>query len=104
MGTAFHLPIVHCTKLAQTLLDLHARFHTTVVAVHPHAGKTILQKSDYTKDLCLVFGSEGEGISKDILAVCNDAVAIPMQAGVDSLNVASASAVILYEVMRQRMV
>jgi tRNA G18 (ribose-2'-O)-methylase SpoU len=49
-----------------------------------------------------VFGSEGSGISKQVLSECDAPVAIPMQSGVDSLNVASASAVFLYEVKRQR--
>jgi tRNA G18 (ribose-2'-O)-methylase SpoU len=37
-----------------------------------------------------------------VLAACTDAVAVPMPAAVDSLNVASAAAVFLYEVNRQR--
>ncbi|MGA3246220.1 MAG: TrmH family RNA methyltransferase, partial [Bacteroidota bacterium] len=55
-----------------------------------------------TGDCCIVFGSEGEGINSAVLAACDDLVAIPMHKGVDSLNVASASAVFLYEVQRQR--
>jgi TrmH family RNA methyltransferase len=57
---------------------------------------------DLKRDVCVVFGAEGEGIRPEVLAICDEAVAIPMPAGVDSLNVGSASAVFLYEVERQR--
>jgi len=53
-------------------------------------------------DCCLVFGSEGTGLSAEVLAACDEAVAIPMPAAVDSLNVASAAAVFLYEATRRR--
>jgi tRNA G18 (ribose-2'-O)-methylase SpoU len=49
-----------------------------------------------------VFGSEGYGISDDVLAACDETLAIPMASGVDSLNVGGAAAVFLYEANRQR--
>jgi len=49
-----------------------------------------------------VFGSEGYGLSPSVLEACTDAVAVPMPVTVDSLNVASAAAVFLYEACRQR--
>ena len=63
--------------------------------------KTIMQ-ADFSGDCCLVFGSEGDGISKPVLEACNEAVAIPMPPTVDSLNVGAAAAVFLYEANRQR--
>jgi 23S rRNA (guanosine2251-2'-O)-methyltransferase len=53
-------------------------------------------------DCCLVFGSEGYGLAPPTLAACDEAAAIPMTPAVDSLNVASAAAVFLYEASRQR--
>jgi len=47
-------------------------------------------------------GSEGEGLRPGVLAVCDEAVAIPMPPDVDSLNVTSATSVFLYEANRQR--
>jgi tRNA G18 (ribose-2'-O)-methylase SpoU len=61
-----------------------------------------LGETNLTDDCCLVFGSEGHGISNEVLASCDQAVAIPMAAGVDSLNVSAAAAVFLYEASRQR--
>jgi TrmH family RNA methyltransferase len=50
----------------------------------------------------VVFGSEGYGLAPAVLEACCDAAAIPMQCGVDSLNVGSAAAAFLYEANRQR--
>jgi tRNA G18 (ribose-2'-O)-methylase SpoU len=72
------------------------------VAAHPHTDRKILSQADFTGDCCLVFGSEGTGISPAVLAACDEAVAIPMPPAVDSLNVGAAAAVFLYEVARQR--
>lgn len=102
MGTVFNLPVVHLASLVDSLLDLKSKHTMRVVAAHPHAERVALHQASMTGDCCLVFGSEGEGISTAVLAVCDDLVAIPMQEGVDSLNVASASAVFLYEAQRQR--
>ena len=59
-------------------------------------------KEIITGDCCIVFGSEGNGLSPQVLAACDEAVAIPMSGGVDSLNVSPAAAVFLYEAARQR--
>jgi tRNA G18 (ribose-2'-O)-methylase SpoU len=102
MGTVFTIPIVHCKSLAETLTLLRHSRKFKIVAAHPHAEEQSIQRMDFTGHCCIVFGSEGDGISPRVLSACDITSAIPMQLGVDSLNVASASAVFLYEVMRQR--
>lgn len=49
--------------------------------------------------LALVFGTEGDGLSQSTIAACDYTVRIPMAHGVDSLNVAAASAVVFYAVV-----
>jgi tRNA G18 (ribose-2'-O)-methylase SpoU len=88
-------------SLAQTLRDLRARGIRSIAA-HPRASGKTLSQSDFSNDVCLVFGSEGNGISETILEACDATVAIPMANGVDSLNVGAAAAVFLYEANRQR--
>lgn len=101
MGTVFQLPIVETASLTETLDYLRTRGVRTIAA-HPHADGQTLPQADFTKDCCVVFGSEGYGISPPVLAACDDAAAIPMPPMVDSLNVGSAAAVFLYEANRQR--
>ena len=102
MGTVFKLPIVQVENLVETVKDLRAAHGIRSIAAHPHGLGATLQATDFRQDCCIVFGSEGGGISSDVLAACDTQVAIPMHNGVDSLNVASASAAFLYEVVRQR--
>ena len=47
--------------------------------------------------LALILGTEGDGLAADTLAACDYAARIPMRHGVDSLNVAAASAVAFWE-------
>ncbi len=101
MGTVFRLPIVEPPSLVVALWQLRDA-GVRCVAAHPHAPACTLTQADLRGDVCLVFGSEGEGLSERVLAACDQAVAIPMAPGVDSLNVVNAAAVFLYEVNRQR--
>jgi tRNA G18 (ribose-2'-O)-methylase SpoU len=102
MGTVFRLPVVHLTSLIEAIGEMRSRHNIHVVAAHPHALHGTLQEASFGKECCIVFGSEGEGINPSVLSVCDESVAISMRRGVDSLNVASASAVFLYEAQRQR--
>ena len=117
MGTIFQLPVIELAKLGQRH-QFTAKPHTTKstlleclkelrgrgvrsIAAHPRT-ETKLSQADFSGDCCLVFGSEGDGISPEVLEACDEAVAIPMPPAVDSLNVGAAAAVFLYEVARQR--
>ena len=100
MGAIFKLRHLQTDHLAQTLREVSG-FGINVIAAHPHTDDS-LPSVDLTVPTCLVFGSEGDGISPNVLDACNKRIAIPMRHGTDSLNVASASAAFLYEVQRQR--
>jgi len=102
MGTVFKMPVVHCTTIVESMKALQRSHQFKIFAAHPHTDEQKIQHTDFSGNCCLVFGSEGSGVSRQVLSVCDTHVAIPMQSGVDSLNVASANAVFLYEVMRQR--
>jgi tRNA G18 (ribose-2'-O)-methylase SpoU len=118
MGTILQLPVIELAKLGlrhQFTVKPHATKSTLVdclkelrargvrcLAAHPHTNQKFLWQADFSGDCCLVFGSEGDGISASGLAACDEAVAIPMPPAVDSLNVGAAAAVFLYEVNRQR--
>ena len=101
MGTIFQLPIIESKNLASHIAELK-QLGVRCIAAHPHTDQRVLGDADFSQDCCIVFGSEGPGISPAVLTVCDEAVAIPMPLEVDSLNVASAAAVFLYEASRQR--
>lgn len=101
MGTVFQVPIVESQDLVQALSHLRsAGIHC--VAAHPHPPAGLISCTNLTGPACILFGSEGYGISAPALAACNEAAAIPMPSAVDSLNVGSAAAIFLYEAQRQR--
>lgn len=101
MGTIFNIPIIQTESLAEALQYLK-QFKVTVVGTFPHVHQRTLSGTPLTGDCCLIFGAEGSGLSEEIARECDASVTIPMHHGTDSLNVASASAVFLYEAMRQR--
>ena len=101
MGTIFKLPAVELDDLAEVLRALRAAGIRSIAA-HPHANQRTLYTTDLAGDCCIVFGSEGFGISAAVLDACDEKVSIPMASGVDSLNVGSAAAAFLSEAARQR--
>ena len=101
MGSIFRLPVVEGLDLTEALPELRRR-GVRCIAAHPHVAARELWQADLARDCCVVFGSEGHGIPAAVLAACETCVAIPMHAGVDSLNVSHAAAVFFYEASRQR--
>ena len=88
-------------SMAQTLQDLRVR-GIRCIAAHPRPDDKAISQANFSGDCCVIFGSEGNGISPAVLEACDECVAIPMANGVDSLNVGAAAAVFLYEANRQR--
>jgi len=101
MGTIFEQPVVRVENLAQTLAALRAR-GVRCLAAHPRPGATQLSAADLRGDCCLVFGAEGPGLTAATLAACEELVEIPMPSHMNSLNVAVATGIFLYEAVRQR--
>ena len=101
MGAIFEQSVVQVDNLVETLMALRAR-GVRCLAAHPRPGAKKLGAVDLHNDCCLVFGAEGPGLTAVTLAACDDTVEIPMPSHMNSLNVASAAAVFLYEAKRQR--
>lgn len=59
-------------------------------------------KRDLSQPLALITGSEGRGLRQTVLSLCDEVVSIPMKGMVNSLNVSVATAIFVYEVLRQR--
>ena len=99
-GQALRVPVARITNVARTLDELKEHGWWTAGAM---AGdhSTDLWEMDFDMKTALVMGSEHQGIRRLVGEKCDFEVRIPMAAGVESLNVASAASILLYEVRRQ---
>lgn len=94
MGSVFSLPIVRATAWPDDLLALRARGFSLLAAVLDVDATPIEQLSPPPR-FALVLGAEGPGLSTATKALCDHRVTIRMSPGADSLNVATACAVLL---------
>ncbi len=100
-GAIFKIPICRERNLKialKYLTDSGLR-----IAAVTEKANNLYFKENLTGPLVLIMGSEGEGISPEYLKFATTKVKIPMLGEIDSLNVSVAAAVIMYEVVRQRM-
>lgn len=99
VGTLFALPVVETTT-TETLGWLQAH-QIQAVATTPHTD-TLYSEANLTGGIAIVVGTEQYGLSDTWLQTSPIKVCIPMLGQADSLNVASATTILLYEVVRQR--
>ncbi len=99
IGTVFSLPVVE-TSSASALAWLRERGFR-VVATTPHV-ETLYTEVDLTGPTAIVVGTEQYGLSTTWMQEADLKVRIPMLGQADSLNVASATTILLYEAVRQR--
>jgi 23S rRNA (guanosine2251-2'-O)-methyltransferase len=100
-GALLRVPVCKVPNLRIPLYWLiDAGFH--VVGATEKAGCSIYDV-DLTQPTVIVMGSEGKGISDSVLSLCNVKAAIPMLGQIGSLNVSVATAIVLFEAVRQRM-
>jgi TrmH family RNA methyltransferase len=100
MGSAFRLPIVREHDVA-AVLDRLKSAGLRLVATSP-VDALAFDRIDWRKATAALLGSEGGGLSDETLRLADARVSIPMQAPVESLNVAVSAALIAYEARRQR--
>ena len=91
-GTLFKLPIYFCNSLDEILNELN---DTKIYALSSHAKNTIHNLEMNDKSI-FILGNESDGVSDEVEALCNDSVSIPMQRGVESLNVAVTASLIAF--------
>jgi 23S rRNA (guanosine2251-2'-O)-methyltransferase len=99
-GAAETVPYLMVTNLARALGELKDR-GVRVVGTSDDAPRT-LYEADLRGPIALVLGAEGSGLRQLTRRTCDELVRIPMHGAVESLNVSVATALCLYEAVRQR--
>jgi 23S rRNA (guanosine2251-2'-O)-methyltransferase len=97
-GAAQWVAVTHVTNLSRAIETLKEKGFWVYAA---DAAGDRADAIDFTGKVALVVGNEGKGVRKNVLEHCDRTVSIPMFGHVDSFNVASATAVLCYEVVRQ---
>ena len=98
MGTVFQIPWTFLPSDKDYCAALNALgFKTTAMALTDRSRSIKDPEICGCEKLAIILGTEGEGLSDDTIAACDYTVKIPMSHGVDSLNVAAASAVAFWQ-------
>lgn len=99
-GAIEHIPVAQVTNLVRAIEELKEnRFW--IAGSNLEAEKTCYQQ-DLTGPLGIVIGSEGAGMRRLVKERCDFLIKLPMQGRINSLNVAVAGAIVMYESLRQR--
>lgn len=100
MGSIFHVPIARMSR--EDFLKWRAKWPGAVVGTHLE-GAVDYRKADYAEPVFLLMGTEQSGLPEMMTAACSQLVRIPQAGKADSLNLAVATAVMLYEIRRDKL-
>lgn len=100
-GAVEHLPVARVRNLADFLNDAKAAgcwsYGAAAEATVPYG------EPDYRGGVVAVLGAEGRGLRPRVASACDQLVSLPLRGRIESLNVSAAAAVLLYEMLQQRL-
>ena len=100
MGSAFRLPHLRGLTIRSALALLKAQGVSTIAAYATASVR--YDEADLRGAAAFLFGNEGSGLPSEVMQAADQRVGIPMQGGVESLNVSVAAGILLFEAARQR--
>ena len=101
MGSAFRLPVASTRSLGNAMQAARTA-GLRIFATVPRGG-TLLARAALARPSAILLGGEGPGLQDELVSTADEGLTIPMRQPVESLNVATAAALILYEASRQRL-
>ncbi len=100
-GAVEHLPVARVRNLADFLGEAKAAGCWTYGAAA--GAKVPYDAPDYAGGVVVVLGAEGRGLRPRVAASCDELIALPLRGKLGSLNVSATAAVLLYEILQQRL-
>jgi 23S rRNA (guanosine2251-2'-O)-methyltransferase len=100
-GGAFKVPISRVNHLKDAVYLLKS-YKTQIIAVSEKSNENLFNLK-IEKSAAVIMGSEDKGIQSSLLKICDSSIKLPMEKGVDSLNVSVACGIVLYEKIRQQL-
>jgi TrmH family RNA methyltransferase len=99
-GSLFHLPVAHDVPLPSAIRTL--REHRFAIVAASTSGAESIHAADLAGKIAVLFGNEARGLPDEALALADRSVRIPIAGRAESLNLAAAATVVLFEAARQR--
>lgn len=99
-GAVEYVPVSQVSNIKHAISEMKER-EITIIGAESGSGN-MPWDVDFSVPAGIVIGSEGRGLRKTVSEKCDFVVSIPMRGRVNSLNVSAASAVLMFEVLRQR--
>jgi 23S rRNA (guanosine2251-2'-O)-methyltransferase len=100
-GAVEYLPVARVRNLADFLADAKAAGCWCYGAAA--GARVAYREPDYRGGVVLALGAEGRGLRPRVAQACDELVALPLRGRIESLNVSAAAAVLLYEMLQQRL-
>ena len=99
-GALFHLSICRTGNLPGMLNSL--KENGLFVFAAETGGSQSIYETEFNQPAAIVIGSEGQGVRKNLLRLCDEKIYIPQFGKVNSLNASVSAAIVLFEIVRQR--
>ena len=96
MGAAVRIPVIETGAMPQAIAQLREKGITCLAAALYQSQPLSAAKAGYPGGVCVVIGSEGQGLTDETIAACNSTVRIPMTDRVESLNAGIAGSILLW--------
>ena len=96
MGAAVRIPVIETGAMPQAIALLREKGITCLAAALYQSQPLSAAKAGYPGGVCVVIGSEGQGLTDETIAACNSTVRIPMTDRVESLNAGIAGSILLW--------
>ena len=96
MGAAVRIPVIEAGKMPEAIALLREKGITCLAAALYQSQPLSAAASGYPDGVCVVIGSEGQGLTDETIAACSSTVRIPMTDRVESLNAGIAGSILLW--------
>ena len=96
MGAAVRIPVIEAGKMPEAIAALRAKEITCLAAALYKSQPLSAAEPRYPGGVCVVIGSEGQGLTEETICACNGTVRIPMTDRVESLNAGIAGSILLW--------
>ena len=99
MGALFRLPVKVCQGL-ENEIEACRKLGIGSFATVPDRDARDITKTDFSKGALCIIGNEGNGVSKEIISLCDERITIKMSGRAESLNAAAAASITMWELVK----